>query len=544
VADDAAYADALASALEAERSKNWTQSHVLCEKALLVAPEDPDALNLLGRLSGIAGDGVRAIALQSFVLHLSPGHARAAIDLDRARRAIASAPQAQQLFEEAIRLAPDVACHQRYFQTLWPFAGMERVEELLRTCISLDPSHAGAHAAVGNLEARGQERFAAIESYGIATMLCWTFTEAHLALADLLDSVREEAIAARHRAEALAQQQLFAACGVSAHATRRVLVLAAPGGIIENAPLDFLVNPYRTALHRYFLVDGGPEHSGVPSHDVLYNGIEELESSAGAIAHATRYVDSATLPVVNHPRNVAKTRRNRLGESLAGIAGCVVPPTIRLDRAQLQERLASGAVLQFPLLIRPVDSHRGDGLERMSNDADVEDYLSREGAAAFTLSAFFDYRSPDGYFRKYRVIVVGGVPFPYHLAISDRWMVHYTGSLMEHHDWMRAEEERFLAVPASVFERWNDVFAEIARSLGLDYFGIDCGRTRDGDVLIFECNAGMLVHCRDDFAMFGYKYRYVPRIFDAFERLLDDRAANHPSFVKPSVLHRSDPTPL
>ncbi len=95
---------------------------------------------------------------------------------------------------------------------------------------------------------------------------------------------------------------------------------------------------------------------------------------------------------------------------------------------------------------------------------------------------------------------------------------------MEHHDWMRAEEERFLAAPASVFERWNDVFASIARSLGLDYFGVDCGLTRDGDVLIFECNAGMLVHCRDEPAMFAYKYHYVPRIFDAFERLLDDRA--------------------
>ncbi len=142
VLDDAAYAGALAGALAAESSKDWARSHVLCEKALLIAPEDPDALNLLGRLSGVAGDTVRAISLQSFVLHLSPGHTRAASDLERARRTIVSASQAQQRFEEALQLEPDVACHRRHFLSLAPFVGMERVEELLRECISLDPSHA------------------------------------------------------------------------------------------------------------------------------------------------------------------------------------------------------------------------------------------------------------------------------------------------------------------------------------------------------------------------------------------------------------------
>jgi glutathione synthase/RimK-type ligase-like ATP-grasp enzyme len=299
--------------------------------------------------------------------------------------------------------------------------------------------------------------------------------------------------------------------------------------VIENAPLDLLVNPARTALHRYYFVDGASEPAGLPAYDVVYNGIEELESSALAIARATLFVDTAAAPAINHPRHVARTSRSALAASLAGVAGCVVPQTIRLERSQLDERHDTGAALQFPLLIRPVDSHRGDGLEHMSNDRDVEKYLDRASAAAYTISPFVDYRSADGYFRKYRAIVVDGVPFPYHLAISDRWMVHYTGSLMEHHDWMRAEEERFLAEPASVFERWNEVFAGIARCLGLDYFGVDCSRTRDGDVLIFECNAGMLVHCRDEPAMFAYKYRYVPRIFDAFERLLDDRAPKHSS---------------
>jgi tetratricopeptide (TPR) repeat protein len=525
VTNRAAYESSLAEALEAESSANWLRSHVLCEQALLHAPEDPDALNLLGRLCAVAGDRSRSIALQSFVLHLAPNHPRAGADLDDARRAIVSSSEARQAFEEAVRLEPDITYHYRYFFSLEPFVGMDRVEELLRACLALDPSHAHAHAAIGNLKARRGEWLAAIESYGTATMLQWDFPEAHLALADLLHSVREESIARNHIAEALADRQLYEAGAIAANADRRILVLAAPGGVLENAPLDMLVNPARTALNRYYFVDGVLEPVDFPAHDLVYNGIEELEGSASAIARAAGFMDATSKPAINHPRNLARTRRSALRESLAGAGDCIVPETVRIERSRLETHAAPAAALElhFPLLIRPIDAHRGDGLERLSNDRDLHDYLLRHESPAFTISPFVDYRSSDGYYRKYRTVVVDGVPYPYHLAISDRWMVHYTGSLMEHYAWMREEEERFLREPSAVFPRWDETFGDVAHALGLEYFGVDHGVTKDGAILIFECSAGMLVHCREDPAMFGYKYRYVPRIFDAFDRLLRER---------------------
>jgi hypothetical protein len=254
----------------------------------------------------------------------------------------------------------------------------------------------------------------------------------------------------------------------------------------------------------------------------VYNGIEELEASAGAIAGASRFFDATSKRAINHPRHLARTRRTALRESLARVPGCIVPESVRIERGRLETHAAPAAALElhFPLLIRPVDSHRGDGLERLSNGRDLRDYLLRQDASAFTICPFVDYRSSDGYYRKYRTIVVDGVPYPYHLAISDRWMVHYTGSLMEHYAWMREEEERFLRDPASIFPRWNETFGDIARALGLEYFGVDYALDADGSILIFECSGGMLVHCREDPATFGYKYGYVPRIFDAFDRLL------------------------
>ena len=125
-------------------------------------------------------------------------------------------------------------------------------------------------------------------------------------------------------------------------------------------------------------------------------------------------------------------------------------------------------------------------------------------------------------------LVVDGVPYPYHLAIAEDWLVHYwrvTG-LMEAHDWMRAEEERFLREPQRAMPAWDIAFAGIAEAIGLDYFGVDCTVLTDGTILVFECDPSAFVHCREaSDGPFAYKYAYVPRIFAALDRLLDRAAA-------------------
>jgi len=510
-------------ALEEEAAGNWLESHVLCERALAQSPQDPDALNVMGRLCGVAGDPARAIALQSFVLHLDPSHARAAADLERARFAIDSTDDARDCYDRALRIEPEIACHLHSYLGLVPFAGIDRAEVHLRECLQLDPGHARAHAALANLHARRKAPLAAIEAYSLAVMLDWSFAEAHVALAGLLDAIREEGLAVQHRRAALERRRFFPACGASANADRSVLVLATPGGIVANVPLDLAVNPSRTALHRYYLIDDADPAPSLPPYDLIFNGIEELESSAASIELAARFADASAVPVLNHPRNAARTRRTALARALAGIDGLRLAPTIRAERAELlggPHDVASAAGVAFPIIIRPVDSHRGDGLERAGGHDELAGYLERHDGERFYVAPFVDYRSADGYYRKYRAIVVDGVPFPYHLAISDRWIVHYAGSLMERHAWMREEEERFLRDPASVFDRWEERFGAVAPALGLESFGVDCTLLADGSILVFECNAGMLVHCADDPALFAYKYAYVPRIFDAVERLL------------------------
>jgi Flp pilus assembly protein TadD len=510
---------ALDEALAAEQEQRWADSLILCRQALADANCQPNAFNLFGRLCWAVNDAANAIAAQRHVLRLVPEHARAAEDLQVAIGAIRSTSGASAAFRSATRLHPDVTCHHRDPGSLQPFVGMDRVEQELRHAVDLDPSIAQAHAALGNILARRGRSIEAVDAYRLAAMLDWDWPDVHLALAAFFDMARDEANASRHRHEALSRKQVYSP--IETGARRHVLVLAAPGGPTANAPLDYCVNHSRVALHTYYLAeDGSPPD--LPAYDLVFNAIDVAESSAIAIERCVSFIESQTKAVINHPKHLANVSRSSLPYTLRAVSGATVPPTHRIERGILEagpDSFAAGE-FDFPVLVRPVDTHRGDWQERLSNAAELQDYLGRTPGTHFNVSPFIDYRSADGYYRKYRVFIVDGKPFPYHLAISDAWKVHYHSSLMERHAWMRDEEERFLHDPRSAFGAWDTVFGEIAAAVGLDYFGIDCALETDGAVLVFECGPNMFAHCQDSPDIFAYKYEYVPRIFAALDDLL------------------------
>ena len=66
--------------------------------------------------------------------------------------------------------------------------------------------------------------------------------------------------------------------------------------------------------------------------------------------------------------------------------------------------------------------------------------------------------------------------------------------------------------------RHFDALRAIRDAMGLDFFGVDCGLDRAGNLVVFEANATMLVHA--DTGDFAYKNPYVRRIKTAFAELL------------------------
>jgi glutathione synthase/RimK-type ligase-like ATP-grasp enzyme len=85
----------------------------------------------------------------------------------------------------------------------------------------------------------------------------------------------------------------------------------------------------------------------------------------------------------------------------------------------------------------------------------------------------------------------------------------------------RAEEERVMADFDSNFARRHaEALRVISERVGLDYLGIDCGETADGELLIFEIDSCMIVHAIDPVDVFPYKQPQMRKVFDAFRRML------------------------
>jgi tetratricopeptide (TPR) repeat protein len=342
------------------------------------------------------------------------------------------------------------------------------------------------------------------------------FVPARHSLAVLLARHGRPIEAAAHRERALKQQHLFVQ--QAANEQCRVLILA--GADEGNIPLEHLLPEAQVTRIWWFVEHAAdPRAERLPDHDVVLYGIGDPDMGGGADRKATAFLGQCRKPVLNHPAQVLNTRRDLLPAALSGIPNLVVPRTIKLNAGNIAEQ-ANAAGLRMPLLLRPPGSHGGKSVI-LADDRDMLDRIAPREAAGWYATEFCDCRAGDGTFRKYRVIFIDREPYPYHLAISDRWLVHYFSSDMADHDWKLSEEAAFLADWRSALgDRAADAIAAAGRLLDLDYCGIDFGMTEDGRPVIFEANATMLIHPEAEEGRLAFKNPSVARIVLAMQKLL------------------------
>ena len=234
----------------------------------------------------------------------------------------------------------------------------------------------------------------------------------------------------------------------------------------------------------------------------------------------------------NRPARIAATGRDQSHALLGQAPGLSVPVSARITRAGLEglaaepERIPT--VLQdggFPIIVRPVDSHAGHGLEKVDDAAALKRYLYTQAGAEFYISRFVDYRGADGQYRKYRVVLIDGLPYAGHMAISAHWMVHYLNAGMTDSLLKREEEELFMRTFDQGFAaRHGAALRFISQRYGLDYLVIDCAETPDGRLLVFEVDPSAVMHAMDPEDLFPYKPAQMRKVFTAFRRMLDDRS--------------------
>jgi tetratricopeptide (TPR) repeat protein len=310
---------------------------------------------------------------------------------------------------------------------------------------------------------------------------------------------------------------------------RRVLILCA-GSSSGNVPFDTLLPTSRCCRIKYVIdYAADAEDAGLPAYDLVFNAVGEPDVAAGIAGRVERFAAQCGRPVLNPPAAIARTQRHNLPALLRGLEHVAAAPCIRCDtppesRDALAALLADAGIA-FPVLARPAATHGGEGMMRCANLDELEIWLCTSQGSCY-LSAFHDCRSPDGQYRKYRVIFVDRQPYPYHLAISPLWMVHYFSAGMEKAPWKIEEERSFLQDTAAALGlRAKAAIAAIGNRLDLDFGGIDFALLPDGQVFVFEANATMLVHRERNDGVLAHKNLHVQNIVDAFERMQARRTA-------------------
>ncbi len=341
------------------------------------------------------------------------------------------------------------------------------------------------------------------------------------------------------QSQALQDCRLFQVKPDRLPANLRVLGFTAPGVFGNNTPIEFLIEDCGITLFLIYVVPGEPLPP-IPEHDVVFVVAGECEENRAALHELERLLTKWPHPVLNAPSLVPQIGRERFFKLMQSIAGVVAPATIRIDRNSMQ-RIGRGEmpverVLPdggFPIIARPVDSHAGHGLEMLTKAAEVGAYLRAHLEPEFYLSRYIDYRDPDGFFRKYRVVIIDGEAFPCHMGVSDHWMIHYVNAGMLESAGKRAEEQCFMDRFTLEFGlRHKRALVDVARVLGLDYFGIDCAETPEGNLLIFEADTAMIVHNMDPETIFPYKSRHMRLLFTAFQTMLKRRSDGRRSFER------------
>ena len=301
----------------------------------------------------------------------------------------------------------------------------------------------------------------------------------------------------------------------------RLLMLVTAGDLMSNAPLELMVEGREVEVTRLFLSPDAPPPEAVPDHDLAVMAVSESDETRPLLEQLVGIEELWPRPMLNRAGEVLELARDRLYARLEDAPGIVIPPTLRLTRAELASN-----PLGLPIILRPVGSHAGKALERIDGEAALAAYLAAEPSDLFYASPFVDYAGADGLFRKYRIALFRGRPFLCHMAISGHWMVHYLNAGMAEDAIKRGEEQAAMEGFDKDFARRHAAaFAALHQRLGLDYFAIDCAETRDGGLLIFEADVAMIVHDLDPAGLYPYKKTQMRKVFDAFETLLRELAA-------------------
>jgi tetratricopeptide (TPR) repeat protein len=374
---------------------------------------------------------------------------------------------------------------------------------------------------------------AAREQYALALHLDNGHPDAHQGMARALAELGDEPQARVHRHLGYKNNSL---AELPYRGRRRpldlLLLVSAKGG---NIPLRHILDD---AKFRTFVLttDHYGHNEGLPPHHVVFNSIGDADLAHDSLVAAESILLRTAAPVINEPVAVRATGRADNARRLRTIAGVITPRTALLPRTSITVQKLALHGFQFPLLLRAPGFHTGRYFVKVEQPADLAAGLAQVPGDQVTVIQYLDARCRDGKSRKYRVMMIDGQLYPLHLAISSNWKIHYFTADMATHAEHRSEDAAFLNDMAGVLgPPAIQALGKIQAALGLDYAGIDFGLSSNGELLLFEANATMVVMPPEPKDQWAYRKPAVDEIHAAVRKMLLRQAIDIGSKEDPSL---------
>ena len=401
----------------------------------------------------------------------------------------------------------------------------ERAVACLQRAIAIDPGLAEAHTLLSSVYVLMEDADAAEAAARAALALDPDQMTATQNLAAVIEGKGDAEAARALRKDLYRRTRVVVEPAPAPDLTVLLLLTGGPGSV----PHRDLLPKARYSKINWFIEYAEPgDAEGLPPFDVVFNAVGDADMAGRALGPTQAFLEAFPGPILNAPDRVMKTHRSDASILFAGINHLVTPRAVRLTAGAVAKLGVATLAKQFdlapPLLIRPVGGHGGQGLKLVQTEAELAAFVGQTGQDLY-LTQFYDFRSADGWCRKYRMIFVDRRPFAYHLAISTSWLIHYETARMQADDGRLDEERRFLADPQAVLGAAAfGALSEVGRRLDLDFAGVDFALLPNRDALIFEANATMLVHAEDEDGPFAHKNPTVAAICSAFQALVHAKA--------------------
>ena len=379
------------------------------------------------------------------------------------------------------------------------------------------PDNPIGHINLANALLANDEAESARGHYEAALRLAPDHPDAHQGMANLLQALGRGDEAQTHIRQSVRGRGVTALPYRGSGKPVRVLLLVSAGG--GNVPTRFLLDNEIFAVFS-LPVEAFTPNTVLPAHDLVFNAVGDADLGAAALDSAEAVLAKTQSPVINPPDRIRQTGRVAIAERLAGLPG------VRTPRVQLVAREAlkqAARAFGYPLLLRSPGFHTGKHFVKVDGPAHLAQAATGLPGRRLLMIEYLDARGTDGAARKYRVMMIGGEIFPMHLVLSGDWKVHYFTSDMAQKPDHRALEAAFLDdMPNVLGPRAMAGLQAIAAAMGLDYAGADFALGPDGEVMLFEANATMVVNPPEPGSIWDYRRAPVSRILAAMTALLTD----------------------